>query len=672
MATVREISYFNSFVVKKLVRAQDGAGGGAATWPGLPWDPTGYPNFPLLATTHPAEQTYTWYVEESRIRGGYNNDQVDLGVRAYIRETNDSELILANGIIYSGLYNSTTGFNDTNVFSVAEKIEKQVDPRYGPIQKLHTTDTNLIIFQNDKVSNTTVDKDTIYTGDGNAVQTASNLVLGTVNQYAGEYGISTNPESFSFKGNRLYFSDKNRGAIMRLSLDGLTEISAYGMRDYFRDKLADISETTGFSPFITVNVYTGQTTGGAPFPTNSLVVGDSTSSLVGNLELGMQCSTSMFGNSGVYVNAKQSVGTLTGDLNVPSGTSSLTPGTYTVTTVATSRYVATQVAATVNVIVSSAGTVDRVRVQSGGTFYSAGDVLTIPGNSIGGATPANDLKITIVEANLTAISTTHKRVTFDRVLNYLDPFTSPVSLAFSFYSLVSDKIVGGYDNYYDNYVVSMQKSSGTYDTISFADSVNGWTSFWDYKPSFIDTINNVYYSVEGANIWKHYNQSVTNNRGYFYGTYYPSSVELTFNTNPSISKNFNTIGYEGTNGWQVDYFLSDPTGATMLSAETNNYKDETSFVYSYDEGVYTEDGVTYRVGFNRKENKYVANLINKGVLISGSNESVEFGQPGQVVPGISMSGIKGFFATVKLSTDDTTDLGGSKNLFCVSSNFVKS
>jgi len=37
-----------------------------------------------------------------------------------------------------------------------------------------------------------------------------------------------------------------------------------------------------------------------------------------------------------------------------------------------------------------------------------------------------------------------------------------------------------------------------------------------------------------------------------------------------------------------------------------------------------------------------------------------------------MSGIKGYFATVKLRTDNTTDLGGLKTLFAVSSNFVKS
>ena len=678
MATIREVTYFNSFIVKKLVEANTNFvyGAGIAVWPGLPWNPDGYPTFPNRVSTdvYPIgdDDIYMWYIEESRIRGGYNNDQVDLGVRAYIKETTDDELILSNGIIYSGLYNSTTGFNDTNVFSVAEKIQTQVDPRYGGIQKLYASNTNLVIFQNDKVSRALIDKDEIYTADGNSLKTASSLVIGSITQYAGEYGISNNPESFAFKGNRIYFSDKNRGAIMRLSTDGLTEISMYGMRDYFRDKLADISETAVFSPFVNINVYTGQDGSGAPFPTDSLIVSDSSTGLVSNLELGMQSSSSMFGNSDVYINSKQPVGSLIGSLNITTNTTLLTPGSYGPISVITSRYVVTQVIATVNVVVSSAGIVDTVTVQSGGTLYSAGDLLTISGALIGGINPTNNIQVTIVESNLTSISTTYKRVTFDRVLSYLDLFTAD-SIAFNFYKLINDKIVGGYDNYYDNYVVSIQDgATSAYDTLSFSDSVNGWTSLWDYNPSFMDTINNVYYSIEGGNVWKHYNESVINNRGYFYGTYYPTSVQLSFNSIASISKNFNTINYEGTNGWQVDYFLSDRTGPTVINAETNNYKDETSSIYSYDEGVYTEGGVIRRVGFNRKENKYVANLINKGVLISGTNQNVSFGQPGQVVPGSSMSGIKGFFATVKLRTDNTTELGGLKTLFTVSSNFVKS
>ena len=244
--------------------------------------------------------------------------------------------------------------------------------------------------------------------------------------------------------------------------------------------------------------------------------------------------------------------------------------------------------------------------------------------------------------------------------------------SFQFIKFTKDKIVGAYDNYYDKYVVSMQQADlGTYDTLSFEDSNNGWTSFWDYDPSFGGTLDNIYYTAKGGSIWKHYDEGVINNRGYFYGTYYPTSVQLSFNPMVSVSKNFNTVNYEGTNGWQVDFFLSDPTGRLLLDSQRNDYKDEASAVKSYEEGAYVEAGVTYRVGFNKKENKYMANLVNNGVQVNG-NDNVQFGMPGQVASNISMSGIKGFYATVKLSTDDTTDIGGFKNLFAVSSNFVKS
>ena len=57
--------------------------------PGLPWRPHGYPQFPFYTNgaATPAPTNYTpWYVEEARIRGGYNNTSVDFGVKAYITE----------------------------------------------------------------------------------------------------------------------------------------------------------------------------------------------------------------------------------------------------------------------------------------------------------------------------------------------------------------------------------------------------------------------------------------------------------------------------------------------------------------------------------------------------------------------------------------------------------
>ena len=61
--------------------------------------------------------------------------------------------------------------------------------------------------------------------DGNPNVTSSNNVLGQTIAYAGEFGISKNPESFTTYGFRSYFTDKARGTVIRLSMDGITEIA---------------------------------------------------------------------------------------------------------------------------------------------------------------------------------------------------------------------------------------------------------------------------------------------------------------------------------------------------------------------------------------------------------------------------------------------------------------
>ena len=44
----------------------------------------------------------------------------------------------------------------------------------------------------------------------------------------------------------------------------------------------------------------------------------------------------------------------------------------------------------------------------------------------------------------------------------------------------------------------------------------------------------------------------------------------------------------------------------------------------------------------------------------------------EVIYGVDMSGIKGYYATVKVKTDDTTDVGGNKQIFAASTNNVMS
>ena len=188
------------------------------------------------------DETYSWFVEEARIRGGYNNVSTGLSPRAFIEVDTNAQQQLGNSLIYSGVLNSRTGINQTNVFSAGQDITKAVDPSKGTVQKLYAEDTNLIIFQQRKVNRALIDKDAIYTQEGVPITTTSNVVIGPIQPYVGEFGISNNPESFAVYGYRKYFTDAEKGSVMRLSRDGLTEISNYGMYDFFRDNLTGIGD----------------------------------------------------------------------------------------------------------------------------------------------------------------------------------------------------------------------------------------------------------------------------------------------------------------------------------------------------------------------------------------------------------------------------------------------
>jgi hypothetical protein len=196
-------------------------------------------NFDFVPNAYEAEDT-DWFVEETRIRGGYNNTNVDLGVKAYIVEDNIQQQHRQSSLIYSGIFNSRTGINRTNEFSVGDDITRTLDPYNGSIQKLFSENTDLTIFQEFKVSRALIDKDAVYSAEGQPLTTSGMQVIGQVQAYAGNYGIATNPESFAVYGYRKYFVDRNRNVVCRLSQDGITEVSGYGMSNFFRDNLATI------------------------------------------------------------------------------------------------------------------------------------------------------------------------------------------------------------------------------------------------------------------------------------------------------------------------------------------------------------------------------------------------------------------------------------------------
>ena len=198
------------------------------------------------ATQHGVEHTLDFFncysfangVESDRIRDDFNQPVIENGVKASATlDEPYNEEHRSNGLIFSQIYNSTSGINGLNQFIQAESITKDVNPEYGSIQKLFSRDTNLVTLCENKSMKILANKDALFNADGSANVTSNQAVLGQTITFSGEFGIATNPESFAEFGFRMYYTDANRGTVIRLSGDGITEISDYGMHGFFSDNL---------------------------------------------------------------------------------------------------------------------------------------------------------------------------------------------------------------------------------------------------------------------------------------------------------------------------------------------------------------------------------------------------------------------------------------------------
>jgi hypothetical protein len=457
MAVTIEIAYFNSIVIAGGIKAGS------------------------------AQATGLVHVEESRIKGEFNGKQMDYGARAHVTNERYAQTTRPNTMIYSGIFNSRTDFNGLNQFPIAEEITRSVDLSHGSIQKLHAEDTNLNIFQENKVNRALIDKDAIYTAEGQPITTAGANVIGQITPYSGKYGISKNPESFAVFANRKYFADKDRGVVCRLSGgsaggDGITPISMYGMKDFFKDNL-----------ILCDNIY------------------------------------------GSFDEQKQ-------------------------------KYV----------ISLQGGSIDGGKISKSSTGTSSG-------------TPS-----------------------------------------------ISTAVPG-------------------YRTLCYDEKVQGWPSFYTYKPTFGVSLDNEYYTFNGSNMYRHYDTSVQ--RGIFYDQVFPSPayVKFLFNDEPSAIKTFLTLNYEGTTGWSMESMSSS---GYLISGYTSSTEATDAYIIP-SEG--TIDGGN-TIGFVKKENKYFSELRNK---------AIDFFQDQEY---FNTTGIKGYYVDVDMQYWHPTEAAEADKaeLFAVGSEAIVS
>ena len=220
-----------------------------------------------------------------------------------------------------------------------------------------------------------------------------------------------------------------------------------------------------------------------------------------------------------------------------------------------------------------------------------------------------------------------------------------------------DYAVGSYDSKKSEYNLTLVNNNGPFQlrptttTISWSDTVNGWTSFKDFAGLELGvSLNNEYYTFKEGSMWKHHTNSTVNN---FYGTQNYSDITMIFNDMPSSVKSFNLVNYEGTQARISQFTTVTQDGVDYTDGEYYNLTAKTGW---YLENLTTDLQDAENIEFKEKEGKWFANL--KGVTSTEDNlDQKEFSVQGLGTASVSSSGSTGKLYEIRVRVSSTASDG---------------
>ena len=138
---------------------------------------------------------------------------------------------------YSQNFIAGSSVNDTNRFY--DSNQDEYDLQYGDIERFKSRDKSLRVFQQRNTGTVPVFQSLIQDTSGSSLIAQSDKILNKIQYYSGNYGIGNQPCSLASSSFVDYFVDTVNGAIVRVSLDGITALSkTYKLDDWAVSKLS--------------------------------------------------------------------------------------------------------------------------------------------------------------------------------------------------------------------------------------------------------------------------------------------------------------------------------------------------------------------------------------------------------------------------------------------------
>lgn len=155
----------------------------------------------------------------------YFPSAVNSNGRAFIYDANANQNRFPVMYRWSLDYQADTNVNQSNRF-YSQNLDN-VDRRFGAIKRMMTWDRMLTFFQERKCGQTGVYQKFISDNSGGSqlITTSSIITDNNVQYYTGNFGVGNQPDSVVQSGYVYYFVDPIKGKQLRLSRDGITDLS---------------------------------------------------------------------------------------------------------------------------------------------------------------------------------------------------------------------------------------------------------------------------------------------------------------------------------------------------------------------------------------------------------------------------------------------------------------
>lgn len=581
--------------------------------------------------------TYLDFVEDY-----YANDFTDSNSwskgRANAFVENNKQVDRAQSITYSDPFFTNGRYNGLSSFNPAQSPYLDLENNYGSIQLLTNRGDDIIFYQEDKVGRLLVNKNVLYSGDGNSTTiTQSTNILSKPEYYLYDGGIGLNPEGFAKNSGVHYFPSIKKGVVCRLSTDGVTPISEYKART----KIYDISKSY-LSSINTVKVYGGY---------------------------------DLF--NGEYFISYPS--TPTGYLSV-NGIQFAQKFTGITET-------STEIILDVSVISSPSAP----KITFGSETRTFSNIIET--FSKWGA--PFSLLTDISETNTLYVKTS--KYSTQVQAEYVDPAaTSEVYLKYSDSILLS----GTYSISKGKITLLKAQASGAvlslttstdieYNTLSFNEKENKWVSRWSFEPEMFASVNFRLVSFKNGAMWIHNENPI---QGSFYGVETNPSFTIMANIEPTVVKTYRALELQGNAAWECSLL---ETNLMSTSIQKSLFAQKEGFWYSDVKGASTGsvDGNVVGIGevisgsasvvvirgFSRSSvNVTIGDVVYKNGFPIGeitalnnnrinltSTSGLSIGDFIYVIKNATIDGdlVKGYYAKMKFTQDSTE----YSEVFCIRS-----